>query len=342
MAPISLPVAESYKPVSFIERGLDAPFTAPLLAGARIRPMQRAGIELVVPNPAGGRGVYILPWPSARVLCNPTLHDLRLYEELRRLPALTPSTVRVAARTVAKAGLAGDEAREAAIAADAADTEARRRVAAILWMGMHSASLPGMKPDTVAHDLGAIGALYVPVGLPPYAEAARVPLLSAALEGLCSETDRWARVNAGEDIATVAGMVAGAAASASALAGRLVTEARALTADVPNLLRLWTRGAEDLAARIRRAEWILDGWDRITLLWREARLPAGQRAALLEMAQLVPDLPEEALDWIGPQGRASLQPLRACRVTSLNEGWRTGSASFGLIARNERFRAQSA
>lgn len=342
MAPISLPLADSYQPASFRERGLDAPFTAPLLAGARIRPMQRPGIELVVPNPAGGRGVYILPWPSARTLCNPTLHDLRLYEELRRLPALTPAAVRLAARVVATAGLAGQQAQEAAIAAAAADAEARLRFASMLWLGLRSAALPGLKPDSVARDLDRIGGLYVPIGLPPYLETARLPQLQAALTELQGETDRWAKVNAGEDIANLAGMVAEAAASASALAERLVADARALAGDVPDLLRRWARAPDDLAERIGRAEWVLDGWDRIVLLWREARLPAGQRAALLEMAQLVPELPDEAVEWAGPQAGTFVQPLRGCRVISLNESWRTGSASFGLVARNERFRAQCA
>jgi len=107
MAVINLPMAETYQPASFVERGLDAPFTAPLLAGARLRALNRSGIELVVPNPSGGRGVYILPWNSARTLCRPTVHDLRLYEELRRVPALTPGSVRLAARVVAIQGLAG-------------------------------------------------------------------------------------------------------------------------------------------------------------------------------------------------------------------------------------------
>jgi hypothetical protein len=249
--------------------------------------------------------------------------------------------VRIAARIVAKAGLAGEQAQDAAIVAATADANARLRAASLLWLGLRSANLPGLTPDAVARDLDAIGGLFVPIGLPPNPDRARLPQLQAALEVLHGETDRWARINAGEDIATVAGMVSDAAASAAALASRLCIDARTMSADVADLLRRWSRTPEELASRIGRAEWVLDGWDRITLLWREARLPAGQRAALLEMAQLVPELPEEARDWIGSQS-GLLQPSRACRVISLNEGWRTGSASFGLIARNERFRAQCA
>lgn len=341
MAAINLPMAESYQPVSFAERGVDTPFTAPLLAGARIRPMNRPGIELVVPNPSGGRGVYILPWGSARTLCRPTVHDMRLYEELRRLPALTPTAVRLAARVVAREGLAGQEAQEAAIAAAASDAKARLRAVSLLWLGLRSAALPGFTPEVVARELDALGALFAPVGLPPDADAARLPKLLAALASLRAETDLWARVNAGEPLAALAAMVSSAAASAIAASGRVVQDARALATDVPGLLRQWTRTPDELAGRIARTEWLLDGWDRIILLWRDARRPAGQRAALLEMAQLVPDLPVEAADWIGQQPE-TLQAGHDCRVISLTEGWRTGSASFALVARNERLRARCA
>ncbi len=341
MAVINLPMAESYQPSCFAERGVDAPFTAPLLAGARMRPTIRPGIELVVPNPSGGRGVYILPWDSARTLCRPTLHDLRLYEELRRLRTLTPGSVRLAARVVATQGLAGQEAQEAAIAAATQDAAARSRAISLLWMGLRSAALPGLTPEVVARELDSLGALFAPLGLPPDADAARLPKLLAALVSLRAETDAWARTNAGEALATVAAMVSAAAASVIAAATLLLRDARALAVDVPWLLQQWTRDPVELAARIARTEWLLDGWDRIVLLWRDARWPAAQRAALLEMAQLVPDLPLEATDWIG-HTPANAEPGHDCRVICLSDGWRTGSASFGLVARNERLRALAA
>jgi len=341
MAAISLPLADSYQPTSFAERGVDAPFTAPLLAGSRLRQAQRPGLELVVPNPSGGRGVYILPWPSARSLCNPTLHDLRLYEELRRVPLLTPAAVRTVARIVAREGLAGEEAQQAAIAAAAADAETRLRMASKLWIGLRSAQLSGLSPQAVAHELDALGALFVPIGLPPDADKARLPQRQAALESLRSETDQWARVSGGDDLGALASMISSGAAAATAAATRLIRDARDLAADVPALLQQWMRAPDDVRARVARADWVLDGWDRILMLWREARWPAGQRAALLEMAQLVPDLPEEAGDWLGQHSPPPLA-TRECRVISLSEGWRTGSASFRLTERNERFRARCA
>ena len=86
---------------------------------------------------------------------------------------------------------------------------------------------------------------------------------------------------------------------------------------------------------------LLDGWERIILLWRDATLPATQRTTLLEMAQLVPDLPPEAAGW-RTRSQSAPQPAHVNQVAGLTEGWRTGSASFGLVARNERLRTLGA
>jgi hypothetical protein len=133
-------------------------------------------------------------------------------------------------------------------------------------------------------------------------------------------------------------MISGAAATVVTAAAVTLKEVHAMTADMIGLLRAWISAPEPTAARINRAAWLLDGWDRIALLWREATWPASQRAALLEMAQLVPTLPQELADWTGRHADAG-DPTAECRVISLSEAWRTGSASFGLVARNERIRA---
>lgn len=110
----TLPLVQSYHPTTFLDRGVAVPFTTPLLAGTRARPAERGGTELVVPNPSGGRGVYILPWGDLRALCNPTVHDRRLNERAAALPAIAPSSIRDVARQVAAEGLAGPAARQAA------------------------------------------------------------------------------------------------------------------------------------------------------------------------------------------------------------------------------------
>jgi hypothetical protein len=93
-------------PTTFLERGVAMPFTTPVLAGTRARPMARGGIELIVPNPSGRPGVYILPWHDIRDLCHPSLHDHQLSARVSRLDRVTPETIRHAAREVTIEGLA--------------------------------------------------------------------------------------------------------------------------------------------------------------------------------------------------------------------------------------------
>jgi hypothetical protein len=133
-------------------------------------------------------------------------------------------------------------------------------------------------------------------------------------------------------------MLVKASAQVVSAATAALQDARAAASPVSPLLRAWARTPDAVVSRIGRAEWLLDGWDRIVLLWGEAKRPPKRRAALLEMAQLVPIMPQDAADLI-----AAAQPDandEECRVITLSEGWRTGPASFGLVARNERLRAQ--
>ncbi len=109
MHSISLPLVQSYFPTTFLERGVAVPFTTPMLSGARARPAQRGGAELIVSSPGGGRGVYILTWGNVREFCRPTMHDVRLNQQIETISSVTPSTIRAAARQVAAQGLAGRE-----------------------------------------------------------------------------------------------------------------------------------------------------------------------------------------------------------------------------------------
>ena len=83
-----------YHPGTFLERGASVPFTTPHLNGARARPGSRSGLEFTVPNPSGGRGIYIVPWEGIFALCRPTLHDSRLISALSAMRGVTPTAIR--------------------------------------------------------------------------------------------------------------------------------------------------------------------------------------------------------------------------------------------------------
>ena len=106
-------------PVRCAERGVAAPFTSPLLFATRLRLGTGVGIEVLVPNPAGREGSFVLSWTAATEAFQPSLADQALIEALNPLLVagveLQPEHVRQAARLAAGTGLAGREARHAGL-----------------------------------------------------------------------------------------------------------------------------------------------------------------------------------------------------------------------------------
>ncbi|MBM3588785.1 MAG: hypothetical protein FJX33_13515 [Alphaproteobacteria bacterium] len=97
-----------FEPATFVDRGVNLPFTSPLLFGARARPQEEgSGLEVIIANLSGGDGVYIFPWNAIPQICTPTLHLRRFWQLLRDETSLTPRSVKDAAESAAIEGLAG-------------------------------------------------------------------------------------------------------------------------------------------------------------------------------------------------------------------------------------------
>ena len=111
----------SHLPRTFLEWGVAVPFTTPLLGSGRVRPGRRGRPEMILPNPSGGRGLYVFDLAAAPEVASLTLHDRLLLERLLALPAVTPSEIRKAAHAVAIEGAAGRKAARVAVEAAAAD-----------------------------------------------------------------------------------------------------------------------------------------------------------------------------------------------------------------------------
>jgi hypothetical protein len=358
----------SLKPESFPERGVAVPFTTPQLAGARIRSAERTGTEFVVPNPSGGRGVYVLHWGAVRQLCRPTVHDTLLHQRISRLPSMDPGAVRLVARQLAVEGLAGHEASLAAAASAqsertelvlvnflllvllmeqvepaglpiSADTERTpeldRRARRIVT---HVAGSIGRGAAQISADLEALATLFVPIGLEAAMPPARLPRMTARLESAAETLGKWAGQFPDDDCASLASSLSRSAYLTAGCAVMSISAARRLTGDMRNLLRLWAGNPAEIAKQTAGPEWILDGWERFCLLWETADTISVQRAVLREMAQLVPMLPKEAASW--GNEREELEKLEpVLRAAQLNTSWRSGGGSHGLVARNERLQA---
>ncbi len=359
----------TYVPTTFLERGVLVPFTTPILVGSRVRPTERNGVELLVPNLSGGRGVYVLSWTNIHKLCAPTVHDRRLDQKVEALMSVTPGTIRQAAREVAMEGLAGREAQVAAARSTDFDQHARRRTNFLLLVALldrvdpgsadhirveeptaerearaqrtilaHASRL-GLPPHVIASDLERLAEVFSAVGVHGEHEPARIPRLLEMLSQVHRDTTNWGRTHRNESGA-LATLLADAAAATLTCAATTLRDVRALTEDVVGLVQRWSVNADPIIRMAARPDWLLDGWEQICLLWREASMPGAREAALEEMAELAPVLPRETVQWV----RLPLREQGAFtyrRTVQANEDWRSGVAALDLVSRNERLRARS-
>jgi hypothetical protein len=360
-----LPPPKPYHPTTFLERGVAVPFTTPLLGGTRARQNKKNDLELVVPNPSGGRGVYITPWAGIRTLCRPTLHDTVFSERIMILDKVTPGTIRRVARTIAAEGLAGAEAMEAARIATKVDESDRTIINYQLLMTLvgqivpNSAAANGTKPlDQAAKVRQAVAwvstrlerpSAWTASALEDLADAlaeigvgagaaGRMPRIVAMLRTVRTELAEWIKGETDENQQSYADMVCSVADLTLSLADAALASVKSLTDNMVDLLRAWAGDPRSVIQLAGRPEWLLDGWEQICLLWNDARDDADRRAALVEVVGLIPVLPNEVNGWAG-NGSKLEEVGRRRGMIFLNEDWRTGMTVFGLIARNERFRA---
>jgi hypothetical protein len=368
----TLPSARPYHPTTFLERGVALPFTTPLLGGARARLSRNRGVELIVRNPAGGRGVYVMPLSAVASLCRPTLFDKVVSNRLAFLETVTPATVRAIGRATAAEGLAGEGAMQAAKAAAKTDESDRRAVVHHLLSSLirqvsvgpnASSTVPGPgSPDLDARArqtiawlaprlgqsagwgvkaLDALADAMTAVGAGATGEGGRIPGLIKLLAAMREEIAEWASTQRDGERVLTAHAVCSTSDFTRSVAAALITRARVLTDDMVGLLRQWATDPQSVVGIAERPEWLLDGWEQICLIWNYAQDNAAKRVALAEIADYIPAIPRELNEWGG--GKAVTGDVFADQGhIMLNEDWRTGATVFDLIARNERLRAAAA
>lgn len=361
----------AYQPATFLERGVAVPFTTPFLLGARIRPTEsRAGLEVVIANPSGGRGHYIVPWAALPEVCSPTLHDRRLWKRLSDEPAVTPSLVREVARTIAAEGLAGREAAAAATKAKGEDGAARMRANFMLLLDLirrtesrEEATVPpqldkpdrievrarravariaprlGATPEIIAAWLEGIATAIAGLGVPGDPIPARTRVTVATIEAVIGEIELWIARNPDPGDQQAATLVIDAAKMSLEVARAAIKDLDGAISDTIALLGIWKQDPSGFSRRATRPDWMLDGWQIIAELWRDAD-PEARRGVLWEMALLAPVLPREVEEWVGMRDDWD-RPLRLRRLVRANEDWRSGR-TFEVVARNERLRARAA
>jgi len=339
---------------TFLERGISLPFTTPMLVGARLRLREREAMELVIKDPSGGMGFYVLPWAALPDMCSPTSHDCRLWDLIVAEPLLSPASIRRAAGQVVREGLAGPAAEAARSAAehrchgdrvranfmllvltirqnetpeeavipperDHPEQLERRAKRALARLG----GMLGIPANDMAGCLEEVAALLQDIGIPGHQEPALTRRRMMELEALSRGIAEWNEASLAARDSPASAIIVGSVEMTLAGCRRVLMELEALIVDPLALLRRWLNDPVALRQLVSRAEWLLDGWELPCAMWCNA--PAeGRLATSLQIASLTPVLPREAERWTrhDTAGREGTVLLRR-RVRAL-EDWRTG------------------
>lgn len=353
-----------YEPATFTERGVNVPFTTPILLGARARPqLDRDGLEVMIPNPSGGEGVYILPWGSIPEICTLTLHDRRLWYLLRNETIITPAIVRETAETAALEGHAGRAAMMAVQQARQAREDRAKRINFGLLLCLikqmegpnpthpppemddpRQVALRGQRAvlacaqrlrtstEAVAAALEELAKAFNGFGLPQDNNLAPSRRLISELQYLGTAIDTWrSDLPVHEDSAS-AGLVWQSLQLTLEGALKSAEQFDALMSDTYAAIQAWLRDRVDIIQELSRIDWLLDGWEAILGIWNAANA-SDKSAAMMEMTVLAPILPKEVAGWLGFAPDMA-QERRKVRIVQQFEDWRSGRV-IDMIARNE-------
>lgn len=365
---LPLPPSQAYRAATFHERGVAVPFTTPILAATRARHGSREQIELVVPNPSGGRGFYILACKAVRSLCCPTVHDSRLNHLISEMPLITPTAMRLAALEVAASGLAGKRVQENALSS--IDREQKEQLfAKLMLLGVLAAQIAPdefelapfqheqtvelqrqahkivtgfatathQSPDTLSAGLDSLAEQLFPLGVIGSSGTGRIPRLMSQLTELQTGLAEWMRDHPYDVRHDLAEAVASSAAQTMKATELVLAALRAVVRDALTVLGNWSRSRGRVVELAARPDWLVDGWDLVCAIWRASDGPDQHRAAIVEMTQLTPVMPREIAQW--SSATDGERPSGPPTPVELDRDWRTGPAALQLTARSERLRA---
>ena len=333
-----------FQPQSFRDRGAMVPFTTPILGGARVRAGARQEPELILCNPSGGRGVYILPLAALEAFCQPSLFDRALVAAIRMSPVLTPAVLRKVTRETMAGGLAGRAVQRGAAEATPRMEARRRETRAGLRNLLHRqigsvdaaasadalAKRLGLPVDTIQAAILAMADLFADIDVsivghsPIVAQRTRLRGFSELVEAAAP----WLTGRLVRDVAALRRNVAQFVACATMLDADIA----GLLADAPSMIADFTRDPIGVADSVTRVDWLFDGWDRLRALWQAGTAvgPLPSPATLADILPQAPVLPGEALAWIGAQLPAPMPGPQP------GDGVRAVIALGDLLARNEQ------
>ncbi len=360
-----------WAPPSFAERGASVPFTTPIIVGARVRG-RGEDLELIVPNPSGAKGNYILQWKSLPDVFTLTVHDRVLHRAIGEAGASTPDQVRRATLKTAATGLAGPAAAKQAktMLKDEddfklliqfsllADTVAQLSQGSLQITLAHVQSETGRQQAKlilarVAHKVKLEGNelyalleqwsdLIAAVGAPKLPKPPRLRRMRTRIEEFANSIGSWAEIDK-SDASPLGALASLVARETVSLANEHFVAIDAHIEKIDQTVLGWEKAQTEIETNVQRISWMLDGWDLLVAMWEEAVLKPAfeQQATVQELARIVPIVPEEEVTGvrrdklrdIGVQRRKLVKPM---------EDWVSGTIDADLRTRLERYKAKAA
>jgi len=358
-----------FLPSTFEERGTAAPFTTPSLALSRVRPDERHGLVLLMPNLGGADGAYVVPWAAVAEVITMSVHDRALHEEVHEARAVTPDTMRIVSLKVARTGLAGTKA---ALAAEAtleaeeeqyAETHFLLILALLNALGMNARHLLTLRKDSqewhdqaramlhqaagqmqmetaVIYDrIGALARMLTPIGLVVSRQEGRLRRLMHALTDFRDTLYDWS-LNDQSETSPYAAFAAEVAELTVDVAEMTFAALDRAVGDIPELIAHWGKAAVLIERAAARLSWLLDGCDYILAMWAAVEYANrnDQREGIAQIVRVLPMIPRGETEFAEDEAERRQELFQRKRVRAMMD-WRTGQYDVELVARFEAIKA---
>jgi hypothetical protein len=343
-----------------------------MFAYARVRKDYRDRLELMVTRFAAAAGVYVVPWPMVPDIAALTTHDVMLYEEVSAKKVLNPYDMRLAALGVAKTGLAGPKAAEAATLALIENDkfkalnqlmlilrvveEAERSSAETLTREIATpegqarireaffsiAGTLGLKREVLDKRISELGQASYSVGTTWNPTDGRLRQSLKTLQMLHDSLGGWAVAQLG-DVGDQARFCAEIAEHTLRISAKVLADFDAAMTSPLAIIKSWDERKAEIEKASGRLAWLLDGWDPVAEIWFGCRsMEVGPRAeALQEILQMLPLLPREELEgWKKSFLMSEIDGLRR-KWVRCGEDWRTGEVDIDIVERLEALREKT-
>lgn len=360
-------MAMLFLPSTFAERGVTVPFTTDVARNARLRGEIAEEREFLLPALSGGKGTYVVPFKALSATIDLNLYDQALLEHLTDAETFTPFDLRRIVIDVDAKGYGGVPKAKAAKktlreertvvsynqcllilrALSVLSTEPVKLDVSILMtedgqgLAKEQFKLYSAKWNTTSEDLMHTFQVWAKIIWAIGAKGAERPgyltQIYTSIQGMIDDIKDHLTKEPPE-VQFVGRGVIDAASLTNEIALREMDACWGYEVDLAATLSQSDKAMRDMADRIQKVSWILDGWARLVQVWKESEESfRGERRKILErIYEDLPILPKAALK--GKQ----LDILSGIRETQkswvkANMDWRTEEMDQEMMQRLSAF-----